>query len=44
MHYSDEQREKDIKFVDNLTVVLSILAGSYMFFYFIPMVVHKLFF
>jgi hypothetical protein len=42
--YTEEQKKKDIEFVDKLTVVLSFLAGSYMFFYFIPMVIHKLFF
>jgi hypothetical protein len=42
--YTEEQKKKDIEFVDNLTVVLSILAGSYMFFYFIPMVISKLLF
>ena len=42
--YTDEKKKKDIEFVDNLTVVLSILAGSYMFFYFIPSVIYKLFF
>jgi hypothetical protein len=42
--YTEEQKRKDIEFVDKFTVVLSIFAGSYMVFYFIPMVISKLFF
>jgi len=40
----DKKIEEQIAFVDRVTVVLALVAGSYMAFYFIPSVIHKLFF
>ena len=42
--YTEEQKKKDIEFVDKLAFVLACGAGSYMVFYFIPMVISKLLF
>jgi len=40
----EEQKKKDIEFVDKLTFVLASAASCYIVFYFIPMVIHKIFF
>jgi hypothetical protein len=40
----EEQKKKDIEFMDKLTFVLASAASCYIVFYFVPMVISKIFF